>query len=90
MKLSVMTTTMLALLLIGSAATRDGHAATESMPFGVSHDNWIALGEDVGFLIVQESEADGVPSLRGYFLARRDGSWMRLDSEGGFRTIPIR
>jgi len=29
--------------------------------------NWIAIGGGVGFLIVQESEADGIPSLRGHF-----------------------
>jgi hypothetical protein len=89
-KLSIVTITMLALLLIGSAATLDGHAANKSTPPTVPDDNWIALGEGVGFLIVQESESDGIPSLRGYFLARHDGSWKRLDSEGGFRTIPIR
>lgn len=74
--------------LVCIVATRDGFASDDLPPPGVRPNNWISLSEDVGFVIDRESGADGISTLEGHFLARHNGSWKVLDTDGGFRVMP--
>jgi hypothetical protein len=54
------------------------------VPPGISADNWIALGDTAGFVITNGDSLIGSTSsvgvARGYFMLRRGGNWLRVDS----------
>jgi hypothetical protein len=54
-------------------------------PDGVAASSWIALGTDAGFVITGNADRNNLgvltPSLSGYFVARRDGNWIKLEPE---------
>jgi hypothetical protein len=55
-------------------------------PAGVSAQEWIPVNERMGFIIVPykepmlatKQELFLVPPLRGYFVAKRDQTWVRI------------
>jgi hypothetical protein len=49
---------------------------TPVLPPGISASNWVAMGDAAGFVITNSRTA----SLKGYFMARRGGTWVRIDS----------
>jgi hypothetical protein len=62
-------------------------------PEGVAANSWIALTADVGFVVTGNNSqmvrlgADR-PSVTGYLMARRNGTWVRLEPEGAGRVLP--
>jgi hypothetical protein len=54
------------------------------VPPGISADNWTALGDSAGFVITNGDSLIGSTSsvgvARGYFMLRRGGNWLRVDS----------
>lgn len=54
-------------------------------PDGVAVSSWVALGTDAGFVITGGSDRNNMgvvtPSLSGYFVARRDGKWIKIEPE---------
>jgi hypothetical protein len=54
------------------------------LPPGISADNWIALGERAGFVLTNGDSLTGssgaVGVAKGYFMLRRAGIWLRIDS----------
>ena len=68
------------------------HALSSSaslLPPGISADNWIALGDRAGFVITNGDSLIGSTSsvgvARGYFMLRRAGTWLRIDSGPDYR-----
>ena len=53
-------------------------------PPGISADNWIALGDRAGFVVTNGDALIGAASsvgiAKGYFMLRRAGIWLRVDS----------
>jgi hypothetical protein len=88
MKYLKFATLALVSVLSTGAAVRSEVPAAQRLPPGVSATTWIPLGENVGFLIVRESNVEGVPTLEGHTLAWHNGGWKRLDTAGGFRVMP--
>jgi hypothetical protein len=64
------------------------------LPPNVSCDRWVALGLDWGFVVVaaEPSSSAGVarkePTVEGYFMARRNGVWVRLEPDSRPRVLP--
>lgn len=54
------------------------------LPPGISADNWIALGDRAGFVITNGDSLIGSTSAvgvaKGYFMLRRAGIWLRIDT----------
>lgn len=54
------------------------------LPPGISADNWIVLGDRAGFVMTNSDSLIGsttsVGVARGYFMLRRAGVWLRIDS----------
>jgi hypothetical protein len=59
------------------------------LPPGISADNWIALGDRAGFVITNGDSLIGstgsVGVAKGYFVLRRAGIWLRIDSASDYR-----
>lgn len=60
------------------------------LPPGVSAANWIAIGDNVGFVVTPGAVNQEPGVLAGYFLAWHEDSWKRIDTGGGVRFQPIR
>jgi hypothetical protein len=63
-----------------------------SLPPGISAENWIALGDRAGFVLTNGDSlvgsASSVGVAKGYFMLRRAGIWLRIESardDGGAR-----
>jgi hypothetical protein len=54
------------------------------VPPGIAANNWIALGDRAGFVITNGDSLIGSTSsvgvAKGYFMLRRAGIWLRIDS----------
>lgn len=59
------------------------------LPPGVVGENWISIGDEVGFVIVPNQASQNPEILNGYFVARRGGSWKRLDIGDGYKFHPV-
>jgi len=62
----------------------------QPLPPNVAADNWIPIGDKVGFVVTPEAASHDPGVLPGYFLAWHGNSWKRIDSQGGFRFQPLR
>ena len=55
-----------------------------ALPPGVSAENWIALGDGAGFVLTNGDSLIGSTSsvgvAKGYFMLRRAGIWLRIES----------
>ncbi len=55
-----------------------------ALPPGISADNWIALGDRAGFVLTNGDSLIGsvtsVGVAKGYFMLRRAGVWLRIES----------
>jgi len=73
---------MMSALLIGVG--RYALGSDNPLPAGVSSDNWIALGDRAGFVVTNGDALIGAASsvgvARGYFMLRRGGVWLRIDT----------
>lgn len=70
---------LLASLVMGQDQTQ--------LPPGVAQANWISMGVNVGFVITPNSASPDV--LSGYFVAKRENSWKRLDLGSGAKFYPL-
>ncbi len=65
-----------------------------SVPPGISADNWIALGADAGFVVTNGDSligsADSAGVAKGYFMLRRAGIWLRIDTTPDFGAFGSR
>jgi hypothetical protein len=61
------------------------------LPPGISADNWITLGDRAGFVLTNEDSLDGsttaVGVAKGYFMIRRAGVWLRIDTSPDYGGI---
>jgi len=80
------TALLLAAAVVGGIipyAARSGNAP--SAPPGVAAHNWIAMSEQAGFVITggANDASNGLRSeqnvVKGYFMLRRDGVWLRVE-----------
>ena len=59
-------------------------SSSASLPPGISADNWIAVGDRAGFVLTNGDSLVGsttsVGVARGYFMLRRAGTWLRIES----------
>lgn len=74
----------LATLAFMPAARAVGSSAPARPP-GISASSWVPLTRDLGAVIEQrmpdrDSDGRSLPAALGYFVARRNGHWLRLDS----------
>jgi len=85
------------LLLVAIAAVIVPYAqglGTPSPPPGIAADNWVAMGEAAGFVITKADNdfRQGLRSepnsLKGYFMIRVKGAWVRVDTTAGYETHP--
>ncbi|HKQ14798.1 MAG TPA: hypothetical protein VJT80_15295 [Steroidobacteraceae bacterium] len=58
-------------------------------PPGVTADNWIPIGEKMGFVVTPGRPAADPSVLAGYFVAWHGDSWKRIDSAGPFQFQPL-
>ncbi|HXA36127.1 MAG TPA: hypothetical protein VNW26_07325 [Steroidobacteraceae bacterium] len=56
-----------------------------SPPPGIAEGTWIPMGEAAGFVITGSAASN---SLKGYFMARREGIWFRVDSTPDYEAHP--
>lgn len=65
-----------------------------SPPPGISPNHWVAMGEAAGFVITKADNDfhQGLRSepntLKGYFMIRVKGAWLRVDTTAGYETHP--
>ncbi len=65
-----------------------------AVPPGVAAHNWIPMGERAGFVITSAANdyKNGLRSepnvLKGYFMLRRDGVWLRMEPGPGPGIYP--
>jgi hypothetical protein len=58
-------------------------------PPGVTADNWIPIGEKMGFVVTPGRPGADPGVLAGYFVAWHGDSWKRIDSAGPFQFQPL-
>jgi hypothetical protein len=67
---------------------------TPSPPPGIAADNWVPMGESAGFVITKADNdfRHGLRSersaLKGYFMIRLKGTWLRVDTAAGYEAHP--
>jgi hypothetical protein len=52
-------------------------------PSGVAAGSWVQISKSLGFVIERQLGAPGagqLPIAQGYFVVKRNGHWLRLDS----------
>ena len=85
------------LLLVAIAAGIVPHAhslGVPSPPPGIAADNWVAMGETAGFVITKadnnfrQGSRSEPNTLKGYFMIRVKGAWVRVDTTAGYETHP--
>ncbi|HEX5208911.1 MAG TPA: hypothetical protein VFW10_14110 [Steroidobacteraceae bacterium] len=74
------TTPYFLLLALALTVTPAAGVHAQSRPAGTSNSAWIPVTSDLGFVIEQTRVQPGPPAAFGYFVARRDAHWLRLDS----------
>jgi hypothetical protein len=77
-----------ALLLCVSQPFGRAQAAVPG-PTGVSAESWISLGPDAGFVVTRENFGPGGAAVVGFFMARHDGKWVRLEADRIGGVIPV-
>lgn len=87
MKTILVVVTVCALGLLASTVMGQDQS---KLPPGVAQDNWISLGDNVGFVITPNSASQHPEVLHGYFAARHDDSWKRLDLGSGLKLYPLK
>lgn len=62
----------------------------QSTPPNVNANEWVPIGDAAGFVITHRAFGDApVPgSVKGYFVVRRSGAWLRVDSQPDLKTTP--
>ena len=75
------------------AAASLAFATSESeRPGGVAPDAWVSLGSGFGFVITNVPERDvpggGAVGLHGFFVARHNDKWARLEPDNSMRVMP--
>jgi len=74
-----------ALVVVGALLQRGITAEPRAdLPTGVETSQWIPIGDNAGFLITPEKATAYQPPggrqvLAGYFFAKRNGQWFRLN-----------
>jgi hypothetical protein len=85
------------LLLVAIAAGIVPYAhslGTPSPPPGIAADKWVAMGETAGFVITRADNdfrrglSREPNTLKGYFMIRVKGAWLRVDTTAGYETHP--
>ncbi len=75
---------LLAAAVIVGLAPYARSSGPQPLPPGISADNWIALGDRAGFVVTNGDSLIGstgaVGVAKGYFMLRRAGIWLRIDS----------
>lgn len=75
---------LLAAVVLGGVGPQAVSSSASFLPPGISADNWIALGDRAGFVLTNGDALIGsttsVGVARGYFMLRRAGTWLRIDS----------
>lgn len=69
-----------AAILIGTVSIAQRVDASRSPP-GLSAQNWIAIGDDAGFVVTTgefQGSVRATGTLQGYFMVRRAGVWFRV------------
>ena len=67
---------------------------TATPPPGISQSDWIPLGDAAGFVIttaagdLHKGLRAEPTTVKGYFMARREGAWVRVDSSPDYETHP--
>jgi hypothetical protein len=67
---------------------------TPAAPPGVRADHWISMGDAAGFVITNAGNdlQKGLRSdnnvVKGFFMVRRGGAWLRIDSERDAGAYP--
>ena len=65
---------------------------TPPVPPGIDASRWVAMGDSAGFVINKDDSPMGsaaaVGVVKGYFMVRRSGAWMRIDSAPGYGIHP--
>jgi hypothetical protein len=86
---------VLLLVAIAAGVVPYAHSlGTPSPPPGIAADNWVAMGEAAGFVITKAGNdfRRGLSSepntLKGYFMIRVKGAWVRVDTAAGYETHP--
>lgn len=83
-----------AVLLTGWCISNSYGEAQPDRPPGVPVEAWIAINQTTGFVVfgpdqsISRPPAHSPPALRGYFVAKYKGTWMRLEAlpgDGSFR-----
>jgi hypothetical protein len=81
-------------LLIGAAVVGIMPLArsldAQSTPPNIKASEWVPIGDTAGFVITRNafSDAPAPDSVKGYFVVRRSGTWLRVDSEPDLKTTP--
>jgi hypothetical protein len=75
---------LLATAVVVGLAPYARSSGPQLLPPGITADNWIALGDRGGFVITNSDSLIGSTSAvgvaKGYFMLRRAGSWLRIDT----------
>jgi hypothetical protein len=75
---------VLAILVIVGVAPYARSLGTPSSPPGVAAQDWVPFGDAGGFVVVHDKSsvatAPAADTVRGYFLVRRHGAWLRVDA----------
>jgi hypothetical protein len=81
--------TIAAVCMLGLLATLVLGQERRPEPPNVSTDNWIPIGDKVGFVVAPASPNADPGVLAGYFVAWHGDSWKRIDSAGAFQFQPL-
>ena len=76
---------LLAIAIAALVAPFASSIGVPSSPPGIAEGTWIPMGEAAGFVITGSGESS---SLKGYFMARREGIWFRVDSTPDYEAHP--
>ena len=62
------------------------------VPPGIDAGSWVPMGDSAGFVISNRDSPTGSASpvgvVRGYFMVRRSGTWLRVDAAPGYSVLP--
>jgi hypothetical protein len=70
-------------LVVGPSAWAAKTSQTASArPPGVAASAWVPINSRMGFVVQQRATApqQRIPTVQGYFVVKRNGSWWRLDA----------
>jgi hypothetical protein len=82
------------LLLIGAVVVGVAPLArsldTQPTPPNIRASDWVPIGDAAGFVITHNAfgDAPATGSVKGYFVVRRSGAWLRVNAEADLATTP--